>query len=302
MGLIKEDIRVSIVIVNYNTLALTLQCIESIYAQVKSIQFEIIVVDNASFKNELKEIKKQYPKVVCVQSDENLGFGRANNMGIEHAQGDYLFLLNSDTILLNDPFLYFVEFISCRTSVNIGVLGAFLLDEAGGRTLSGGDVYSKRSMIYNAFLRYFGSVRKDEVNWNCEHYTNVGYVIGADMFISKKVFEKLGGFDKKIFMYFEDVELCKRSNKMGLQSFLIKGPKIIHLVGKRKTSQFMRIYNIASLMYCLQKEENKILFWLFQVLLFFLRLPFLFDSRFSLKENWLFLIAIFDYKKYLLHE
>ena len=79
--------------------------------------------------------------------------------------------------------------------------------------------------------------------------------IGADLFIRRELFEELEGFDKHIFMYFEDVELCKRLSDAGYQSYIIYGPDITHFVKASSTSQFSRVYNTASLVYCLQKEE-----------------------------------------------
>lgn len=293
---------VSIIIVNYNNADLTLECIESIYKEVKSIQFEIIVVDNASRNKELDLIINNFPEVIGIQSDENLGFGRANNLGAQHAVGEYLFLLNSDTILLNDPFVYFFEFVRNNICLEFGALGAFMTDEFGIDTLSGGSLYSSKKYLCSALNSYFGLSRKKEIDVLCENYCRVGYVIGADMFLKRKTFDEIAGFDECIFMYFEDVEMCNRLEKKGYASFLLKGPKILHLVGKRKVSQFCRLHNMASLMYCMHKDNSSFSFFMFQLAMFLLKFPILFTSRFTFCENWTYLSSIFAYKKYLVQQ
>lgn len=100
---------VSVIIVNYNTLGLTSDCIESIIAQTSTVEYEIILVDNASTDGS-KEVFAQDKRIKYIYSDQNLGFGRANNLGIREAKGRYLFFLNSDTILLNNAVKLFFDF------------------------------------------------------------------------------------------------------------------------------------------------------------------------------------------------
>ena len=284
-----NDILVSIIIVNYNTCPLTCACIDSIFQNVHSCKFEVILVDNASSDDSIIEIKRRYASSVkLVASDYNLGFGRANNLGVKHAFGQYLFLLNSDTILRNDPFAYFFEFFHTRE--NIGALGAYLKDGNGVYTKSGGNFYSMSKYLMMGAKRLFFVPSNEEIplsNDSCE----VEYVIGADLFIRKELFEKIGMFNKHIFMYFEDVELCKRLHNAGYRSYLIPGPEIIHFVKSSSTSQFSRVYNTASLMYCIQKEHNYLNFLLFQIAYFLLKTPLLLNIR-NIR-------SIFKYKQYL---
>ena len=101
---------VSIIIVNYNTKQLTLNCLKSIYEYTKDIDFEIIVVDNASSDGSVEAIRESFPIVNVIGSNENLGFGRANNLGAKYAQGKYLFLLNSDTLLIENSIKKLYDF------------------------------------------------------------------------------------------------------------------------------------------------------------------------------------------------
>src|SRR5690348_12526562 len=122
---------VSIIIVNYNTKDLLSNCIGSIYSNTKDVDFEIIIVDNASIDGSQELIKEKFPEVVLIESEVNLGFGKANNLGAEFAKGDYLFLLNSDTILQNNAVFYFLDFYKKNNNLNIGCLGGMLVDENG---------------------------------------------------------------------------------------------------------------------------------------------------------------------------
>ena len=289
-----NDLLVSIIIVNYNTCPLTCACIDSIFQNVHSCKFEVILVDNASSDNSIIEIKRRYASSVkLIASDYNLGFGRANNLGVKHAFGQYLFLLNSDTILRNDPFVYFFEFFHTRE--NIGALGAYLKDGNGVYTKSGGNFYSMSKYLMIGIKRFFFVPSNEEIplsNDSCE----VEYVIGADLFIRKELFEEIGMFNKHIFMYFEDVEFCKRLHDAGYRSYLIPGPEIIHFVKSSSTSQFSRVYNTASLMNCIQMEHNYLNFLLFQVAYFLLKTPLLLNIR-NIRKEWDYICSIFKYKQ-----
>ena len=218
-------------------------------------------MDNASSDNSVVEIKRRYESSVkLVASDYNLGFGRANNWGTKHASGQYLFLLNSDTVLRNDPFPYFLEFLHARE--NLGALGTYLKDGNGIYTKSGGNFYSMRKYLMMGVKRLFLVPSNEEIPLS-NTSRKVDYVIGADLFIRKELFEQIGMFSKHIFMYFEDVELCKRLYDAGYHSYLIPGPEIIHFVKSSSTSQFSRVYNTASLMYCIQKEHSYVGFFFF---------------------------------------
>lgn len=291
-----NNILVSIIIVNYNTCALTCACIDSIFQNVYSCKFEVVLVDNASSDNSVVEIRRRYASSVkLVESDCNLGFGRANNLGVKHACGQYLFLLNSDTILSNDPFLYFFEFI--RSRENLGALGAYLKDANGVYTKSGGNFYSMSKYLIMGIKRLFFISSNEEIPLSND-FCEVEYVIGADLFIKKELFEKIGMFNKHIFMYFEDVELCKRLYDANYRSYLIPGPQITHFVKSSSTSQFSRIYNMASLMYCLQKSSSPFIFYVFQITYFLLKLPLLFNVG-NIRKEWKYISCIFNYKKYL---
>ena len=115
-------IDVSVIIVNYNTLELTKQCVESLKAKTKGIQYEIIIVDNAS-NDGSQEYFRNDESIIYIYNKENLGFGRANNIGYRHSSGKYIFLLNSDTILENNAIKIFFDFM--EQNPGIGCAGGY---------------------------------------------------------------------------------------------------------------------------------------------------------------------------------
>lgn len=278
---------------------MTCDCIRSIYEHVQDTTFEIIVVDNASRDTSVPDIMNAFPDVTLIEAKENLGFGRANNLGANQANGKYLFLLNTDTILLNNPFPYFLEVV--QSNENVAVVGAFLKNKHGEYVESGGENYSIRQRL-NYALR--GTLRLSfppKCDFSKEKIS-VDFVIGADMFIPKDIFIKYGGFDTKIFMYFEEAELCKRLKRDGYNLYLTKGAEIIHLIKGSSNgdgSIFSKVYSTASIMYCIRKEHNWITFRIFQFLFFVIKSPVVFDYRYTFKQNWEYLSSIYNYQKYL---
>ena len=225
---------VSIIIVNYNTRDLTLQCIKSVYEKTEGVSFEIIVVDNASSDDSVCKIREQFPQVVLFVSSVNLGFGRANNWGAKYAKGKYLFLLNSDTIVISNivrAFFLFMEknkdFVSC---------GASLVAQDGANLISHGrfpSLLQEFSEIgfYRFYPRYYRECLSVGQKANEGSVNPVDYISGADIFIRKSFFDEMGGFDERIFMYYEETDLYYRMRQKGYRSCLLPEVRLIHLEG-----------------------------------------------------------------------
>ena len=220
---------VSVIIVNYNTLELTKNTIESVFEKTKELKYEIILVDNASTDGSVDFFENNYKnKIIFIKNTENLGFGKANNRGIEIAKGKYVFLLNSDTLLINNAIKILFDFMEKTKECGI----------------CGGNLYTKELQPTHSFLRKFPSllleiqeyIKKKEKIRNDFNYTNfeqeVAYITGADMFIRKEILEKSGYFDKDFFMYFEETELSYRIKRLGYKIVSVPQAKIIHLEGK----------------------------------------------------------------------
>lgn len=217
---------VSIIIVNYNTKQLLADCLTTVFEKTKDVAYEVIVVDNASIDDSEEYIKERYPSVKWINSGENLGFGRANNLGAKYATGKYLFLLNSDTLLLNNAIRIFFDYAESHQYEGIGTLGSWLLDKDGKPNNSFGFFPCAKNEICYLLGKYRQPTKEDIATEK-----EVDYITGADLFIEKRIFEELNGFDKNIFMYYEETDLQYRIAQRGLLRKIIPGPRIIHLEG-----------------------------------------------------------------------
>lgn len=275
-----EKNKISIVIASYNTALIIKECILSIIKYSKNINFEIIVVDNASSDSSIQELKllqKKYSVIKIIKLKKNYGFGRANNVGAMAAKGKHLLFLNSDTLFISNVLQDFLDYYqknpeygvyscqllnrdksiqpSCGFFPKIGNLIAwqFFLDDL---PLIGSffNPIHPHEPGFSVWNRFFNLTRKDN------GYTmdlNPDWVTGAFMVLPKKVFEKLSGFDKKIFMYTEEMELTYRISKLGLKTFLNSTSHIIHLGGASGGSFLALTSEIKYMIYFWKKHYPK---------------------------------------------
>ncbi|MET3019992.1 glycosyltransferase family 2 protein [Flavobacterium hydatis] len=224
---------VSIIIVNYNTQELTLQCLRSVYEKTAGISFEVIVVDNASSDDSVKQVRIEFPQVILIESPENLGFGRANNLGFEHSTGNYIFLLNSDTLLINNAIEILWRFLN--QNLDIAIVGGQLFEEDGLTTThSYSFLFPSILMEIDVLLRWAISHRLEKKklkNIKTDHFITVANVTGADMMLRRSDIEQYGFFDPSFFLYFEETELSYRYYRKGRKSVFFPEAKIIHLAG-----------------------------------------------------------------------
>lgn len=247
---------VSIIIVNYNTKNLLLDCVKSILEKTIGINYEIIVVDNnskVSPKNELYEI---FPKIIYFQSEINLGFGGANNLGVENANGEFLFFLNSDTKLINNAIWELFNFYKKNKNLNIGAMGGNLFDKFGNPNFSYSLVFPSLINIILYRSRIYRFLKIESFN-KSDQYKIVSIIIGADLFIKKELFEKVGGFDPNFFMYVEEGDLQFHLKKLNLKIVNVPSAKIIHLQGASSSSFEKLKMEITSYKYYFQKNHSK---------------------------------------------
>ena len=253
---------VSIIIVNYNTKKLIQNCIKSIFEQTKDISYEVIVSDNGSVDGSIEMIKSDFPQVILLENNANLGFGIANNRGLKIAKGKYIFYLNSDTVLLNNAVKYFFDYWEENgEKQNIGALGCNLIDSEGKNIHSGGSGISKNKELFSSLMllisisiktlflfltknnHLLNKLSKPFVQKQYkEQFGFVDVIIGADLFLKNN---KFAFFDEDYFMYYEEGDLENKLKKIHKNMLLVKGPKIVHLEGMSEMNKHF-ILNYSS--------------------------------------------------------
>lgn len=229
------QIDVSIIIINYNTCQITKNCLDSIFKKTKGISYEVILVDNASIDGS-KEVFQADSRIKYVYSDENLGFGRGNNLGYQYASGDYIFLLNSDTLLINNAVYELYSFMSKHPE--FAITGGSLYDSEMQPCHSYGLMLPSFKQELNTLFRgRLGFKNKDKIKADLLKNGNatVGYITGADMMLRRSLIEEVGFFDPDFFMYYEETEMTYRYFKKKYKSVYYPKAKIQHLEGKSFT-------------------------------------------------------------------
>ncbi len=242
-----EPIDVSIIIVNWRSKDFVRQCLRSIEANAGGLTVEIIVVDGASFDGCGEMLAVEFPQARFIQASENRGFGYANNLGAKTARGHYLLLLNPDTELHPEALPRLVA--THRAHPRCGLVGPRLLNTDG--TLQKSCVQAFPTPLNQAlgseFLlklmpnsRLWGSARA----FASDEPTPVEAISGACMLIERSLYERLGGFDERYFMYAEDMDLCKRVSLTGHQVFHDPMSLVLHHGGQSSRTQPSRVSTI----------------------------------------------------------
>lgn len=217
-----------------------LNCLCSLQANRSSFSYEIIVVDNGSSDQTVSYIRRQYPDVIVVENAENLGFAGGNNLGIRLAKGEYIFLLNPDTIVRPRAVDILVSFMDANPDV--GVCGPKLLNEDGTIQRSVRHFPSFRGVLYgHTICRMLGLFRSHHRKWMMRDFAydrqmDVDQVMGAAMMIRRSVLDRIGGMDESYFMYLEEVDLCYAIKQNGSRIVFLPDAVITHL-GGRSSSQ-----------------------------------------------------------------
>ena len=244
--------KVSVIIVNYKTPKLVVDCIDSIKKYCSRHSFEIIVVDNHSEDDSVDIISKCHKDIILLENKTNGGFGKANNLGVSYATGKYVLLLNSDTVVFADIIDIFVQsylYISSKTKV--GCIGIHLLNEEG-----------RNSHSFGFFPKSFGVANKSL--YQDDIFKPVHVVIGADMFLEKSLFDSFNGFDENIFLYEEELELQYRFFCAGFQNYYVDKVGINHLEGKSSSSFFKRKCSFISNCYIYNLHFSKFKYYKFR--------------------------------------
>ncbi len=232
--------KLSIIIVNYNTSYDLKECLNSLL-QNRTPDSEIIVVDNASTDNSVEMVKKHFSEIILVEAPENLGFSKANNLGSKKAQGDFLVFLNPDMILTEASFEKMLRYLESHPDV--GLIGPRLIYENGDFQLSTGSFHKILSQCKMSRLvrKVENPTFREKLASQFETSKEVNWVTGACLMLRRSLFEQINGFDDELFMFFEDVDLCKRVYEAGLRVVYFPETEIIHQRGMTYGRRLQRV-------------------------------------------------------------
>jgi GT2 family glycosyltransferase len=254
-------VKVSIIILSYNTEKLLKDCLTSLFSRIDKTSFEVIVVDNASSDDSVAMVKKDFPKVAIVENDTNLGFAKGCNIGVKEAQGEYLLFLNSDTKLTDDPLPAMLSVFDQHKKV--GVVGGLLKNTDGTYQRSFGEFYT----LKNVFVLLFGGEKQELKRFSPDTTKQVDWVSGGFLLVKKEVFEQVGGYNEAYFMYIEDMDLCFSVKKRGYEVWFTPDAVVGH-VGQgssNRTFAIVHIYKGLQIFY--KQQQSRVEYYIVKVLL-----------------------------------
>jgi GT2 family glycosyltransferase len=230
-------------------------CLKSVEAAIRHIEAEIIVVDNNSEDGSCKMVKTLFPEVKLIENKENHGFSKGNNIGVAEAKGEYLCILNPDTVVAEDTFLKLLEFSEKKDK--LGIVGCKLINGRGDFLPE-----SKRNIPYvkAAFKKILGDTDDYYAN-NLEEKSigKVDILVGAFMFLKKQTYNKIKGFDEDYFMYGEDIDISYKALKHGFVNYYFGNTTVIHYKGEstlRDKNYARRFYGAMQIFYKKHFKKN----------------------------------------------
>jgi N-acetylglucosaminyl-diphospho-decaprenol L-rhamnosyltransferase len=245
-------VSVSVILVSYNTVDLTIRAIECVYASMRCCSFpvDVLVVDNASRDNTVPSIKAKFPNVILIESDTNLGFGAANNLAVASSASEYVLLLNTDAFLQPESLTVLEHYM--RSNPLVGVVGSTILNADGTVQTAAWNFPTPVQSFYEysglcnllPSIPIVGGYRK----WRHDYSKSVPWLIGACILIRRQVFIDIGGFDSAFFMYAEETDLQKRIRAAGYDIHICADTKVVHMGGGSGTleSDSVRRYFYSS--------------------------------------------------------
>jgi GT2 family glycosyltransferase len=229
-------IKLSIIIVNWNSLGYLRKCLTSIYEHVRDLSFEIIVVDNASPEPGIEALNGDFPDVLVIKSDVNLGFAGANNLGFTRSSGEYVLFLNPDTEVINNAFKTMLD--ESLPLPDPGVIGCKLLNTD--LSVQTSCIQTFPTIPNQVFDYEYLRLRWPGFSfWSIgalfsenKHPVSVEVISGACMLLRRDVFERAGRFTEDYFMYAEDLDLCYKVKALGFRNYYVGKAQVIHHGGR----------------------------------------------------------------------
>ncbi len=281
--------KISFLIVNYKSEELLKASLKSIFNKIVSVDFEIIIINNDEKslflddfatkvfcleKINLKDCKKKRDfvskKIIVIENNKNVGFGKANNLGVLVSRGDVLCFLNPDTEIRSENIENLLD--KFDLDEEIGIIGPRILEKNKYGKLSVQAWSAGKELRLLEVLKGKIGISESEKKWNSQKMTEVDWVTGACLFIRKRLFLQLGGFDEEFFLYYEDLDLCKRAREIKKKIIFYPDFEIIHLGGKSfvKNSKQKELYFVSQ-DYYFKKWFGKGERWVLRFLVFFYR-------------------------------
>lgn len=262
--------QLSVVILNYNVRYFLEQCVLSVQDALSSIESEIIVIDNNSSDDSCEMIRSRFPNIKLIQNSENLGFPKGNNIGVSQAKGDYICILNPDTVVAEDTFTKVLAF--AKEQHDLGIVGVNLIDGTGKFLPE-----SKRGIPtpWVAFTKITGLYKIFPNSKYCNRYYaqylqenqtgKVEILVGAFMVMKRDLYNEVGGFDEDCFMYSDDIDLSYMVLKKGKTNYYFSETTVIHYKGEStiKDEKYMKRFQSAMNFFYKKHFKVSFLFSLF---------------------------------------
>lgn len=250
--------KISVVILNYNVRWFLQQCLDSVARALEGLDGEIIVVDNASADDSVEMVKTCFPQVRLIENAHNEGFPKGNNIGVAAATGDWLCILNPDTVVPEDLFNKLIDFVS--TKVQLGAVGVRMVDGTGRflpeskRMLPTPLVsFGRMTGLYKWFPKAFGSYYAPHVS--PRSIGKVDILVGAFLFLEADAYRSIGGFDEQFFMYGEDIDLSYRLQLSGRSNYYFGYTTLLHYKGESTLKDIRYARRFADAMTLFHKKH-----------------------------------------------
>lgn len=248
-----QKLQLSIIIVSWNVKGLLRDCLRSIQHFLHTVPHEVIVVDNASTDGSADMVAGEFPQIDLIRNKQNIGFGRANNLGLAKARGKYVFFLNDDTKILDANIVKAIHFLEQHPET--GLVGVHLLNPDGTNQPSVrhfpkvGDQLLYVLKLHVFFPRAKSLRRYLAQDFDYTRQTTVDQIMGAAMLAPTNLIKELGGFDPKFPNWFEEVDLCKRVQQKGLKVQYLPIADIVHVKGasfaQQRPVKLQRVFNYS---------------------------------------------------------
>ena len=259
--------QLSVIILNYNVRYFLEQCVLSVLKALENIDGEIIVIDNNSSDDSCKMMQSLFPNITLIKNKENLGFPKGNNIGVSQAKGEYICILNPDTVVSENTFAKILN--TKNWQLNTGIIGCKLIDGTGKFLPE-----SKRGIPtpYVAFTKIFGLYKISNIfgKYYAQHLNEnqsgkVAILVGAFMFMKRELYNEIGGFDENCFMYSDDIDLSYMAIKKGKTNYYFHETIVIHYKGEStiRDSKYIKRFQEAMNFFYKKHFSKSVIFDIF---------------------------------------